>query len=129
MNADPSGDLAKLIKTAIAEQLSSMAVAQPCKVISFDETSGIAVVQPLIQLTDKPPSPIQTVPVLGRKYRTESGVIKRERHILEPGDTVYIVCADRQIKDAMKGNSGKPSSSRSHDKNDAVIVGVFPCSL
>ncbi|TQR29385.1 hypothetical protein [Brevibacillus brevis] len=129
MNADPSGDLAKLIKSAIAEQLASMAVAQPCKVISFDEPSGIAVVQPLMQLTDEPTSPIQTVPVLGHKYRTESGIIKRERHILEPGDTVYIVCADRQIKDAMKGQFGKPTSLRSHDKNDAVIVGVFPCSL
>lgn len=129
MSADAAGDLAKLIDRVVAKRLSELAVAQPCKVISFDESTGIAVVLPLIQLTDMPPSPIQTVPVLGHKYKTDGGVIRHERHFLEPGDTVYIVCADRQIKDAMKGEARKPSSSRSHDKNDAVIVGVFPCSL
>lgn len=129
MTADPAGDLAKLIDAVVRKRLADMSVAFPCKVISFDETKGLAVVQPLIQLTDKPPSPIQNVPVSGHKYKSETGVITKEKHIVEPGDVVYVVCADRQIRASLTGEIAKPSSSRIHDKNDAVIVGVFPCSL
>lgn len=129
MIVDPSGMLAQLLDAAIAERLASMHVAFPCKVISFNEDLGTAVVQPLYQFTDETPSPIQNVPVTGRKYRTDGGVIKRERHIVEVGDIVYVTCSDRQLKGAVAGEITTPSSSRSHDKNDAVIVGVLPCSL
>lgn len=125
MTADPAGDLAKLIDAVVRKRLADMNVAFPCKVISYDEVKGTAVVQPLFQITDKSPSLIQNVPIASHKYKTDSGEIKKIKHLVEPGDLVYVVCADRQIRDALTGAVTQPSSQRIHDRNDAVIVGVF----
>lgn len=125
MTIDPAGSLAKLVDAVIFKRLAAMCVAFPCKVVSFNEETSLAVVQPLLQVTDSPPSPIENVPVLGHKYRTASGAIKKEKYFLEKGDMVYVVCSDRQIKDSLHGNIAEPSSRRIHDRNDAVIVGVF----
>lgn len=125
MTADPAGDLAKLIDAVVRKRLADMNVAFPCKVISFDEAKRTAIVLPLFQLTDKPPSPIQNVSISSHKYKTDSGEIKKIPHVVQSGDLVYVVCADRQIKDALNGEVTKPSSHRIHDRNDAVIVGVF----
>ncbi|WP_411503486.1 Gp138 family membrane-puncturing spike protein [Brevibacillus centrosporus] len=125
MTADPAGDLAKLIDAVVRKRLADMNVAFPCRVISCDEGKGTAVVQPLFQMTDKSPSPIQNVPIASHKYKTDSGEIKKIKHIVEPGDLVYVVCADRQMRDALTGAVTQPSSQRIHDRNDAVIVGVF----
>lgn len=126
---DPAGALAKLLEAAIKKQLSMTNVALPCRVLSFDPASGMATVQPLLQLTDNPPAPIQKVPALGHKVRTEEGTEMTLRPVLQQGDVVYIVCADRQLGGAAEGSMSKPATARNHDKNDAVIVGVFPCSL
>ncbi|MGF9906967.1 Gp138 family membrane-puncturing spike protein [Brevibacillus porteri] len=129
MTIDPAGDLARLIDEVIRKRLAEACVAFPCKVLTFDESKGIASVQPLFQLNEQAPSPIQNVPVTGHKYRMDNGEIEKVPHILEPGDIVFVVCADRQIRDTLSGSITKPSSQRIHDKNDAVIVGVMPCSL
>ncbi|ELK38897.1 hypothetical protein D478_27272, partial [Brevibacillus agri BAB-2500] len=113
MTADPAGDLAKLIDVVVRKRLADMNVAFPCKVISYDEEKGTAVVQPLFQITDKSPSPIQNVPIASHKYKT-GGEIKKIKHLVEPGDLVYVVCADRQIKDALTGAVTQPSSQRIH---------------
>lgn len=125
MTADPAGDLAKLIDAVVRKRLADMSVAFPCRVISFDQARRTAIVLPLFQLTDKPPSPIQNVRLTSHKYKTDSGEIKKELHFVQPGDLVYVVCADRQIRDAFTGEVTQPSSQRIHDRNDAVIVGVF----
>lgn len=125
MTTDPAGDLAKLIDTVIRKRLADLSVAFPCKVVSFDEAKRTAIVLPLFQLTDKPPSPIQNVSISSHKYKTDSGEIKKVEHVVQSGDLVYVVCADRQIRDALSGTVTQPSSHRIHDRNDAVIVGVF----
>ncbi|WP_289142926.1 Gp138 family membrane-puncturing spike protein [uncultured Brevibacillus sp.] len=124
MTVDPSGSLAKLIDGVVQKRLADMCVAFPCRVISFDNT-GRAVVLPLFQLTDEPPSPIQNVPISSHKYKNAIGQIEKVPHIVEHGDLVFVVCADRQIRDALTGQVTAPSSKRIHDRNDAVIVGVF----
>ncbi|MED1801775.1 Gp138 family membrane-puncturing spike protein [Brevibacillus porteri] len=130
MKVDPAGDLAKLIDGLVQKRLAEMSVAFPCSVISYNKERGIAVVQPLLQLTEKPPAPIQNVQALGMKKHVDD-ITPPEIHFpeLENGDVVYVVCADRQIRDTLTGSVTKPSSQRIHHRNDAVIVGVFPCSL
>lgn len=130
MTPDPAGDLAKLIDGLIQKRLAEINVAFPCSILSYNKETGIAVVQPLIQFSEDPPTPIQNVQALGMKKFVS---IDRPPEIhfpeLENGDVVYVVCADRQIRDALTGAVTQPSSKRIHDRNDAVIVGVFPCSL
>ncbi|MCG7318003.1 Gp138 family membrane-puncturing spike protein [Brevibacillus laterosporus] len=129
MTIDPAGDLARLIDMVIRKRLAEACVAFPCKVLSFDESTGTATVQSLFQLSEQAPSPVQNVPVTGHKYRMDNGEIKKVPHMLEPGDIVFVACADRQIRDTLQGAVTQPSSQRIHDRNDAVIVGVMPCSL
>jgi xanthosine utilization system XapX-like protein len=128
MIEDPSGSLAKLIDAVITERLAAVNVAFPCRVLSFDADKLMATVQPLLQVFDQPPSPIQNVPVLGQKMRAGESITTWVP-ALSQGDVVYVVCADRQIKNSITGQVGKPDVSRIHNRNDAVIVGVFPCSL
>jgi hypothetical protein len=143
---DPSKPLAELALGIIGEVFKELRVAFPCKVLSYDEGTGMAVVSPLLQLAGLTPSPIQNVPAIGHKLKVkehvqtivdqgfERTVIVREHEqtctpSLSPGDTVYVVCADRHMKTAQSGVLAKPDSRRMHNANDAVIVGVLPCSL
>jgi hypothetical protein len=118
------------------QQAENISVAMPCKVISFDPSKLTASVQPLLKLTAAQPAPIQSVPVIGQKVRFEmdigNGLQEFDtimRPALEPGDTVYVVCADAEIKNTLTGQVAAPDSGRRHSRNDAVIVGVLPCSL
>jgi hypothetical protein len=126
---DPAGELAKLLDAAIGRGLAGASVAWPAKVLVFDGASGTASIQPLLQLNDRAPAPIQRVPVIGQRARTQEGATLILLPDLRPGDTVYVVCADRQMGQAASGQPVKPESERSHSRNDAVIVGVFPCCL
>ncbi|KEQ22882.1 hypothetical protein [Paenibacillus tyrfis] len=121
---DPAGELAKLLDAAIQKRLAETNVAFPCRVVSFSSGNGLAVVQPL--QGGGRAAPVQNVPVLGQRLKTSEGIEQTFFPSLRPGDIVYVVCSDRHIK----GETGEAGSSRRvHDANDAVIVGVFPCSL
>ncbi|WP_079908280.1 Gp138 family membrane-puncturing spike protein [Paenibacillus sp. 32352] len=127
---DPAGVLAELIQSAIKKNASDLRVAFPCRVLSFETTTGMAVVQPLLQMIEgAAPSPIQNVPALGQKMRTTTGEELALYPLIQKDDIVYVVCADRHMKTAQTGVVSKPDSDRMHSHNDAVIVGVFPCSL
>ncbi|WP_340004417.1 Gp138 family membrane-puncturing spike protein [Paenibacillus sp. FSL K6-0276] len=111
-------------------------MALPCKVITFDPATLTATVQPLLKLSGGEPAQIMSVPVTGQKVKFEldigNGLREFEtamRPALQPGDTVYIVCADAEIKNTLSGRVSAPDSGRRHSRNDAVIVGVMPCSL
>lgn len=116
MNADPSGTLAQLIDAAIQKRLSALHVAFPCDVISFDKVKRTATVQPRTMQ-----SPLQNVRVLSQRIQIDDDQSELQRPFLVPGDVVYVVCSDQQLTNA--------GSTRMHDKNDAVVVGVFPCGL
>lgn len=133
---DPSGALARIFEGYKEKHSDNINVALPCKVITFDPATLNASVQPLLMLTAAQPAPILSVPVIGQKVKFELdiGNGKQEfetimRPALEPGDTVYVVCADAEIKNTLSGRVAAPDSRRRHSRNDAVIVGVMPCSL
>lgn len=127
--ADPAGALAKLLDDVVKVRMEAMNVAFPCRVVSFDQTKGAAVVQPLIQTGDTPPAVLQGVQVLGQKLRMFDGTQLILWPDIQEGDIVYVVCADRHMGAATVGQINKVQTFRSHSRNDAVIVGVFPCSL
>ncbi|QCT03283.1 hypothetical protein E6C60_2571 [Paenibacillus algicola] len=124
MRNDPAATLSKLIEGFVDRAMGGVHVGLPCRVISFNESTCRADVQPLIRTGDDEPAVIQNVPALGRKRKV--GVeIETEKPFYEKGDIVLVVCADREIKNALGGKVAAPDSTRSHDINDAVIVGVF----
>ncbi|MCZ8518891.1 Gp138 family membrane-puncturing spike protein [Paenibacillus caseinilyticus] len=129
MNKDAGAGLAKLAAASAKKAAAGLYVSFPCRVISFDEATCMATVQPLLRITEEDPAPIQNVPALGHKYRTEGGTVQVYRPVLQPGDMVLVVCADREIKNTLSGVTASPDTDRKHSKNDAVIVGVFSCSL
>ncbi len=137
---DPAGTLAKYLNALLSEYHTSLNVAMVCKVISFDESTSLASIQPLIQTTDEQPKPIENVSILGMRYKflddvTDNNIdikvpcVKEFRPFLMKNDIVLVAFADAEIKNVLSGQIAIPDSNRKHDLNDAVIVGVFPCSL
>nr|WP_232242600.1 Gp138 family membrane-puncturing spike protein [Paenibacillus sp. GSMTC-2017] len=105
-----------------------MHVAFPCKVISYQAATNRASLQPLTRTTNAEPAIIEHVSVLGQRYMI-NGYETTCIPYVKAGDIVLVVCSDRELKNAQTGKVSKPDSSRMHDVNDAVIVGVFPWSL
>jgi hypothetical protein len=133
---DPAGALAGILSRNGERHSDNINVALPCKVITFDSATFTASVQPLLKLTGAEPAQIMSVPATGQKVKFElnigNGLQEFEtimRPALKPGDTVYVVCADAEIKNTLTGKVAAPDSGRRHSRNDAVIVGVMPCSL
>jgi hypothetical protein len=128
MNLDPSGALARLVRMIFDKNAADLYVSFPCRVISYNEQTGLAVVQPLMRGETDDPAPIQDVPTLGNKYRV-GGTVQTYIPVYSPGDIVLVVCCDAEIKNALNGQIATADSKRRHSLNDAVIVGVFPCNL
>lgn len=129
--------------------------AMPCKVLSFDESTSTAKIQPLFMVKEvgKAPealSPIEGVPVLGMRYKIKSpygasisglvgvhgpvdgsnSVIAPKQEIeyvpfLKKGDIVYAVFAQRALDNVLGGKVAYPEINRHHDTQDAVIVGLM----
>lgn len=126
--SDPAGAMATLFGSHAGKQGDDINVAFPAKVVSFDAAKLTASVQPLLKLTAAQPAQISSVPVIGQRVLIGDAETVL-RPVLQPGDTVYIVCADAEIKNTLSGQVATPDTGRRHSRMDAVIVGVMPCSL
>lgn len=128
MSSDAAGSLIRLIDNSVDAALASLFVAFPCRVVDFNQETGMTTVQPLIRMGSGDPALIQNVPALGQKLSVE-GVEQIYRPVLMAGDMVFVVCADQEIRNTLTGQIATPDTKRRHSKMDAIIVGVFPCSL
>jgi hypothetical protein len=142
-----AGSAANVFVAGMLEKaIDDLYVCFPCRVISFQPDSCKAVVQPLVRFGNGEAAVIQNVPVLGQKCMikeyeqtiVDEGIertitMKEHESIFIPnvtaGDIVIVICADVEIKNMLSGQIASPDSKRKHSKNDAVIVGVLPCSL
>lgn len=128
MSGDAAGSLAAFMNGSISAALTALYVSFPCRVLSFDTDTCMASVQPLLRVGDNAAAPLLNVPALGQKLSLD-GIEQVYKPVLAIGDVVLVVCADQEIKNALTGQIATPDSKRRHNKNDIVIVGVFPCSL
>jgi len=128
MRVDPAGAMARMVRAIKDDVSASLSVGMPCKVIKFDAATCLADIQPLIRTSEDEPAVLQSIPALGQRLQID-GSEKVCKPALKAGDVVFVVCADREIRNAMTGSISSADSGRMHDHNDAVIVGVFPCSL
>ena len=128
MKNDPAATLSQVIESMMSQQVSAIHVGFPCRVVHYDQVTCKADVQPLITVSEDEPAMIQGVPTLGHRFLIgEMETVYKP--LLKVGDTVFVVCADMEIKNVMTGQIATVDTERSHDVNDAVIVGVFACSL
>lgn len=128
MKNDPAATLSQVIERMMLQQVSAIHVGFPCRVVHYDEGTCKADVQPLITVSEDEPAMIQGVPTLGHRFLM-NGIETVYKPLLKVGDTVLVICADKEIKNVLMGQIATVDTGRSHDVNDAVIVGVFACSL
>ncbi|UVI28161.1 Gp138 family membrane-puncturing spike protein [Paenibacillus spongiae] len=126
--ADPAGTLARLLAGMSGKQSGGINVGTICRVLAFDKDTCKATVQPLIRSGQDDPAPIQNVIALGQRLAV-NGVEQSYKPVLYRDDVVFVVFADQEIKNGLTGRVSSPDSSRKHDKNDGVIIGIFPGSL
>lgn len=132
----------------INEKLMSVHTAFCAKILSISGDGASATIQPLNNVKQygkaaQKQSVLKSVPILKNarfklepyKLRYVSSVNNHiptykeletvERKELSVGDTVYCICADRDISETAKGVQATPSVGRHHNMSDAVIVGVL----
>ncbi|MEK5148760.1 Gp138 family membrane-puncturing spike protein [Psychrobacillus sp. FSL K6-4615] len=128
--------------------LLSINTCMPCKVLSYNEGSRTAKIQPLFMVKEMNRAPeklsvVNDVPVMFERVKLKNNTaisvsIPNSDHTqitfnepveLEPsinaGDTVLVVFAQRSIDDAVEGNLVYPGASRLFDVHDAIIVGLL----
>jgi hypothetical protein len=117
------------VKGMINESILNLHTAMPCKVLSYNESSMRAKIQPLFMMKEvgespEPLAPIEDVPVLFQRYKVD-GITKTYTPVLNSGDVVLAVFCQRAMDDVLSGKVAYPSINRNHDIQDAVIVGVI----
>ncbi|MBA2878058.1 hypothetical protein HNR63_001112 [Anoxybacillus kamchatkensis] len=122
-------EVIKFIKNQIAEAILNLNTAMPCKVLSYNESTRRAKIQPLFQMKEvgrNPENlpPIDDVPVLYYRLKV-NGNSQTYIPDLKAGDVVLAVFCQRAIDDVLTGKIAYPDVSRHHDLHDAIIVGVI----
>ncbi|MGN7359452.1 Gp138 family membrane-puncturing spike protein [Paenibacillus sp. SAF-054] len=129
MRTDPAGSMSAILNGFYDKIFSDLHVGFLCQVVSYDSSKCAADVQPLIKTTADAPAMIQGAQILAHRFVVNGGEPQVYKPDLKQGDIVFVVCADREIKNALGGAVASASTSRMHDVNDAVILGVLGCSL
>jgi hypothetical protein len=113
----------------LAETILNLHTAMPCKVLSYNESTRRAKIQPLFMMKEighdpEPLAPVEDVPVLYQRYKV-NGNIQTYIPVLTTGDVVLAVFCQRAIDDVLTGKVAYPDTNRTHDVHDAVVVGVL----
>ncbi|WP_346235738.1 Gp138 family membrane-puncturing spike protein [Lysinibacillus telephonicus] len=115
------------IKKAV---LTNINTAMPAMILSYNETTCTAKIQPLFKVKEVGKEPvslpaIEGVPVLKQKFRVNGGAVQTYTPVYSEGEVVYVVFSQRALDEAQKGNNVFPGTSRMFSIHDAVIVGLF----
>lgn len=126
------GNATNVIQGMINNALMQTHTAFCATVLSV--SGGKAKVQPLNMVKavggkDQKQAPIIDVPILKPTYKvnvTYKGEGCSESYVcdIKKGDTVYCLCAERDITETKKGKFATPVQGR-HMLSDAVIIGKF----
>lgn len=120
----------KFFKDFRNQILLGINTAFPAKVLAFDESALEAKIQPLFKVKEvgedpEALEPIDGVPLLKQKYRVNGGSAQQYTPVVNRGDIVLCVCAQRSLDDAADGKPYYAGKSRILHVQDAVIVGVM----
>ncbi len=120
----------KAIKDFLESELRQLHTLTLGKVMSYDEATREAVVQPLImqKLAGQDPTPfapITMTPHLKHRYRNPDGTERQEVPIYKNGDVVLIAIVERAMDASLNGAIAYPDARRRHSLTDAIILGVI----
>ena len=120
----------KLLRNGI---MADIECAQLARVIKYDSAQHVADIQPLAkgfdgqdsaQYLDIPVSANWFKP--GEAWLNEHGVTLPKKHLMRKGAIVITVVLDNDSTNwDGSGNAYNPDTSRKHDANDAIVVGVL----
>jgi len=124
------GTIDKAIKDWLESELRQLHTMTLAKVMSYDETTREAVVQPLImqKLAGQDPTPfapIAMTPHLKHRYRNPDGTEREEIPLYKRGDVVLIGIIERAMDASLSGAVAYPDARRRHSLTDAIILGVI----
>lgn len=122
--------------------MSEIRCAQIAKVIKYDKKKHLADIQPLANTSDGQKSAqYLDVPVSancfivdevmdhfkpGESWLNEHGITLPKKHLMRKGAIVVTVILDRDNDNwDGSGQAYLPNTSRLHDANDAVVIGVL----
>lgn len=108
----------KTLNDFIEQAILQVRTGMLCKVITFDQATHTASLQPLIKqkIQGQPEEPLPPIP--------DAPVV---RHIeeLSPGDIVVTLAVDRAIDEALSGQMAFPADRRHHSLFDSIVIGVI----
>lgn len=122
--------------------MSEIRCAQIAKVIRYDAKKHVADIQPLANMSDGQPSAqYLDVPVSANCYEVDElvdharpgegwlaahGVTLPKKHLMRTGAIVLTMILDRDNDNwDGSGQNYMPNTSRLHDENDAIVIGVL----
>lgn len=120
----------------IHRSLMSINTMMPCSVLTYDKANRLAKVQPLFMTKEygfEPEAlpPIEGVPVLFQRFefidmdQGNKTVVRDFTPVLNAGDIVMVGFAQRALDNVSSGKVAYPSINRSHDLQDAFVMGVW----
>lgn len=120
----------KYLRQLLESRAAEIHTAMPCKVESFDESTGTAKVVPLFMTvfsnsdTPQQKPPLLNVPTAKRKYKSGTNIIT-ETPYYETGDIVMVVFLERAYDFVRNGNVADPKYNRKHALDDGIIIGLL----
>lgn len=110
--------------------LTSINTAMPAKILSYNESTCTAKIQPLFKVKEENKEarslpPIENVPALKQKFRVNGGAVQIYTPVYSEGDVVQVIFNQRALDEAQKGKNVFPGVNRMFSIHDAVIVGLF----
>lgn len=102
----------------------------PARVLSFDEKNLEAKIQPLFMTKDineeaEIQDVLEGVPLLFQRYRINNGIPQKYQPVVQKGDVVLCVIAQRSLDDLDTGRPYYAGKARIMNMQDSVIVGVI----
>lgn len=125
-----SAEALRFFDDLLSERLAHLHTCMPARVVRFDALAMTADVQPLFmrRFEGRPAEALPLLlglPVLRRKVDA-GGLVQVDSPVLEPGDIVVVLFAERALDRAMISDEpADPEHGRRHALEDGIILGLL----
>lgn len=118
------GDLAALMKDTLSKWLMGVDDMLPARVVSYDESTGMATVKPIVMLGTTDGTKISRAPIANIKTLRMGAGGFFIRFPIKPGDLGWIKANDRDISLILQSKGGEdwPNTKRLHSFSDAIFI-------
>lgn len=124
INQSTDDSLAGKMKDSLHKWLMTVDDMLPARVVAYDDSSGLATVQPLVMVGTTDGTKISRAPVAGIKTLRIGAGGFFIRFPIKPGDLGWIKANDRDISLILQSSGGEdwPNTKRLHSFSDALFI-------